>query len=221
MFSIGQTIKIQQLPIQNEINSDNIFYSKVVSVNDTSFYIEQPTNKRTRKTTFFFEQTSFLMTITTKYGEVYQYETLSIKNIKETMPIIQCQIPKSYERIQRRSFARINVLTEVTLKLKKPILATTIDLSGGGVKVYIRKNIPIAINDAIEISLLIESVHKEKILIDTVATVVRYEDINEETKERAISFKFTDILESDRSKIIQYCFRKELEQKRLQKGEHT
>lgn len=87
MFSIGQTIKIQQLPIQNEINSDNIFYSKVVSVNDTSFYIEQVTNKRSRKTTLFFEQTSFIMTITTKYGAVNQYETLSIKNIKKQCPL--------------------------------------------------------------------------------------------------------------------------------------
>lgn len=78
------------------------------------------------------------------------------------MPIIQCQISISYERIQRRFFARINVLTEVTLKLKKPILATTIYLSGGGVKVYIRKNIPMALNDVIEIRLLIESVYKEK-----------------------------------------------------------
>lgn len=123
--------------------------------------------------------------------------------------ILSLIIPEKYSTVQRREYPRIKINIPVTIEQKEGIIkeTNTDDISGGGMKIFSDK----------EIERGIEFVAKLKITngknIKTIFKVLRTTKENQDNKDFILSGKFADISHSDRTTIIQLCFRKQLEQK--------
>ncbi|MEI7473993.1 MAG: PilZ domain-containing protein [bacterium] len=123
--------------------------------------------------------------------------------------ILYFYIPEKYSTVQRREYPRININIPVTLQKREEQEeeTKTEDISGGGMKIA----------SVYELETGSELIAKLKIAngknIKTIFKVLRATKDNKNDKEYILSGKFSDIAHSDRTAIIQLCFRKQLEQK--------
>lgn len=134
----------------------------------------------------------------TSKGQLY-FETF-IKEINED--IISIWFPISCKYLQRREFSRINISKEVTLqKDKEEIIAKISDISAGGLKVITSQQLQLL--NEYSINLNIENKKVNAI----------FEPIRIESAESGFvsSGRFKNISNYDRIALVQYCFKKQIE----------
>lgn len=171
---------------------DNATKCKVVRVDEEEFEVELETSGK-----YEVDESVELFAMTSK-GQLY-FETI-VKEVKDNL--VSMWFPINYRYLQRREYSRINVNKEVTLvKGKKKIIAKIIDLSAGGFKVLTDE----------QLDLLAE--YSFEIKIDNEKAKCTFEPIRIETNgDKFISSgRFNNITSHDRIALVQYCFRKQIE----------
>ena len=171
---------------------DNATKCKVVRVDEEKFEVELETNGK-----YEVDESVELFAMTSK-GQLY-FETI-VKEVKENL--VSMWFPINYRYLQRREYSRINVNKEVVLvKDKKKIVAKIIDLSAGGFKVLTDE----------QLDLLAE--YSFEIKIDNEKAKCTFEPIRIETNGDSFisSGQFNNISSHDRIALVQYCFRKQIE----------
>ena len=106
----------------------------------------------------------------------------------------------SVRRIQRRNYVRVQVLKTVKYKLEEEeswCEATTLDISGGGMKIKARRKFKL--NDK-----LVAKIETSSRLVETEVQIKRCEKVN--TNEYIYGLEFTDINENRRDNIIKDVF---------------
>ena len=138
-----------------------------------------------------------LFTMTRK-GQLY-FETI----IKEAdKDILSIWFPITYKYLQRREYSRIQ--TDKTLLLKnddKEITAKIIDISAGGLKLSVKEQLKLKSEYNIKVEI-------ENRLIEIIFEPIRIEVMLEEF---IVSGSFKNISNYDRVALVQYCFRKQIE----------
>lgn len=135
----------------------------------------------------------------------YSYSTKTIDREFEQVPILILSYPQKKKRIQRREYFRLEVKEEMSYRLLNSDLepisdmkqATTIDISGGGVKLVSKENIPNG--TLLEIYLKITTLENTPII----SRVVNIFDLPEGT---AVGVKFIEIANHVREDIISWLF---------------
>lgn len=171
---------------------DNATKCKVVRVDEEEFEVKLETNGK-----YEVDESVELFAMTSK-GQLY-FETI-VKEVKDNL--VSMWFPINYRYLQRREYSRINVNKEVTLvKGKKKIIAKIIDLSAGGFKVLTDE----------QLDLLAE--YSFEIKIDNEKAKCTFEPIRIETNSGSFisSGRFNNITSHDRIALVQYCFRKQIE----------
>jgi c-di-GMP-binding flagellar brake protein YcgR len=134
----------------------------------------------------------------TQNGQLY-FETI-VKDVKDD--IVSMWFPINYKYLQRREYSRINLNKEVILKKgRKKIVAKIVDLSAGGFKVVTSE----------QLDLLTE--YSFSIDIDNETASCTFEPIRIELNGNNFvsSGRFNNISSHDRIALVQYCFRKQIE----------
>ncbi len=134
----------------------------------------------------------------TKKGQLY-FETI-VKNVDDD--IISMWFPINYRYLQRREFSRISLQKQIVLKKgKKKIDAEIVDLSAGGFKVITSEQLDLLTEYSFEID------------IDNEIANCNFEPIRIELNgEKFVSSgRFNNISSHDRIALVQYCFRKQIE----------
>ena len=134
----------------------------------------------------------------TQNGQLY-FETI-VKDVKDD--IVSMWFPINYKYLQRREYSRINLNKEVILKKgRKKIVAKIVDLSAGGFKVVTSE----------QLDLLTE--YSFSIDIDNETASCTSEPIRIELNGNNFvsSGRFNNISSHDRIALVQYCFRKQIE----------
>lgn len=134
----------------------------------------------------------------TPNGQLY-FETI-VKDVKDD--IVSMWFPINYKYLQRREYSRINLNKEVVLKKgRKKIIAKIVDLSAGGFKVVTSE----------QLDLLTE--YSFSIDIDNETASCTFEPIRIELNGNNFvsSGRFNNISSHDRIALVQYCFRKQIE----------
>lgn len=134
----------------------------------------------------------------TQNGQLY-FETI-VKDVKDD--IVSMWFPINYKYLQRREYSRINLNKEVVLKKgRKKIVAKIVDLSAGGFKVVTSE----------QLDLLTE--YSFSIDIDNETASCTFEPIRIELNGNNFvsSGRFNNISSHDRIALVQYCFRKQIE----------
>lgn len=171
---------------------DNATKCKVVRVDEEEFEVKLETNGK-----YEVDESVELFAMTSN-GQLY-FETI-VKEVKDNL--VSMWFPINYRYLQRREYSRINVNKEVTLiKGKKKIIAKIIDLSAGGFKVLTDE----------QLDLLAE--YSFEIKIDNEIAKCTFEPIRIETNSGSFisSGRFNNITSHDRIALVQYCFRKQIE----------
>lgn len=147
-------------------------------------------------------------------NSVYLFSSKILDKKISPLPVWVIEVPSNVERIQQRSFVRIDVAlpSEVSLvgndETDDKIVFETItkDISGGGARLILNQSI----EDGTKLSMTIK-LPDENILVN--GEVIRSEKPDADRNLFWVGVKFTDINEPARNKLIKFIFKKQLEQR--------
>lgn len=171
---------------------DNATKCSVIAVNEDCFTVQIGGNYK-----YEADESVELFTMTSK-GQLY-FETI-VKEVNENK--ISIWFPLSYKYLQRREYSRIQTEQEVELEYKdRTIIAQISDISAGGLKVITQE----------QLQLLEE--YKTSINVENKVVKTIFEPIRIETSNLGFisSGRFKEISNYDRIALVQYCFRKQIE----------
>lgn len=154
------------------------------------------------------------------YGSVlkdngrYQFKSVYKAKKIRPIPIWIATLPVDIKRVQLRSFVRLAVNLPLSLKILAEDIenevvqnVVTHDISGGGLSIL--SNTPIPIDTKVELAINLG----EQVNICSSGIVVRLEKRPSDLEFYLISIKFLDLIERERSKIIKFIFKKQVERK--------
>src|SRR5690625_285037 len=212
MLTIGKTIHLE-LVENNQVYKD-LYRAKVAELNSQTFYIELPINQRTQKTAFFRDGTDFLAKIVTENEVVYQFPTKLLRRTVRTIPMLEMTLPSDndFTQVQRREYVRVDHISDISVQSdrqgKNFVPSTMSNISGGGMSIVLPSTFKIRVDDSItcRFQLLCNSKEEE---FEEDCKVVRLGEPTGNYKK--VYLYFTNMKESERKKIIQFCFQKQLE----------
>lgn len=146
------------------------------------------------------------------------------RQIDDELPVLFIQMVSSIDKIQRRDYYRLPLVTDVILKIPtgvviekqvdkgkiidvevvsyKQLSVITKDISGGGMRTLVGE--PLELGQKIRTIIILE---KERIEVE--GEVVRCRLFDPSVKRYDCGIKFRDVEEKDRSKIIAFVFEKQ------------
>lgn len=123
--------------------------------------------------------------------------------------VVTLSLPESYKTVQRREYVRVDVNIPVEIKEVTPegkeLNSMCQDLSGGGLKLLA----PESFKEGALLEARLKIVDQKS--ISTVMEVLRVNSDNDSSLDYYISGRFVKISNSDRTAIIQLCFKRQLE----------
>ena len=145
--------------------------------------------------------------------------TCEIVRVQKVPPSLIITKPAKTTRIQRRNFVRVDAKVPVTLFVEHKdgkqtvIKSETLDLSGGGLLVYIPEHL--ALGTLLDIEIGIPSGSTKPIRVRALCQVCRSRKMKND--EYQIGLSFIEISEIERDDIIKYLFKRmrELRQTRI------
>ncbi|MBQ8886875.1 MAG: PilZ domain-containing protein [Candidatus Gastranaerophilales bacterium] len=171
---------------------DNATKCTVVDVSEDCFTVKLHNDCKYEK-----DESVELFTMTSK-GQLY-FETI-VKDICGTN--VSVWFPLSHKYLQRREFSRIQTEQEITLNYNgKNITAQVSDISAGGLKVITQEQLQLLEEYKISINI-------ENKVVETIFEPIRIET---SAKGFVSSGRFNNISNYDRIALVQYCFRKQIE----------
>lgn len=186
-----------QIQINEELNIisrkvDNATTCRVIDICEDCFKV-----KLNRDAEYEKDESVELFT-STKKGQLY-FETI-VKDVEEN--ILSIWFPITFKYLQRREFSRIQTNKKIILKdNEKTINSKIIDISAGGLKIKVAE----------QLELLKQ--YKIQINIDNRDIETLFEPIRLEATQDAFiaSGSFKTLSNYDRITLVQYCFRKQIE----------
>ncbi|MGE5628546.1 MAG: flagellar brake protein [Solirubrobacterales bacterium] len=149
--------------------------------------------------------------------DVYEFSTTVVgTKMDNKILIIVLNKPTSYEKVQRRNFARATTLTNVTYARKigenyENFQGVMLDLSGGGARLHVYQKLRPG-----ETILVYVPINDE--IFNFKSQVIRIE--NQVDQECTVGLCFIDVEKAQREKLIKYVFNIMREQmQRSSKGE--
>ena len=134
----------------------------------------------------------------TKKGQLY-FETI-IKEVNND--ILSIWFPITYKYLQRREYSRIQSDKTILLNNgEQEITARIIDISAGGMKLSVKEQLKLLTEYNIKIEI-------ENRFIESIFEPIRIEVIQDEF---VVSGRFKNLSNYDRVAMVQYCFRRQIE----------
>lgn len=171
---------------------DNAAKCTVINIEEDCFEV-----RLQMKGKYEVDESVELFTMTSK-GQLY-FETI-VKEVKDD--IVSMWFPITYKYLQRREYTRIQTDKKITLiNADKTTEATISDISAGGLKVITSEQLELMKHYDVSIE------------IDNKLIKCAFEPIRIETNgiNYISSGRFINISNSDRISLVQYCFRKQIE----------
>lgn len=218
MLYIGATLTMELMRSNDE--SKETYRCKLLDIKGDQCYVDYPVNERTGKTSIFFEGTQFKISFVARDDSLYIFHTelLGRKKLKN-IPVLVLYYPGNDHliKIQRREFVRIRASLDVALhdpeNKRSPIITRTVDISGGGMAVIAPRKMSYKPSDELETWIVLPFRQHDYAYIHACSKLLRHIKGGSETPDK-MTFKYSDIKEQARQKIIQYCFEKQLEARR-------
>lgn len=210
---VGQVLYIQLESVDEDAAKQ--LYKSRIQDSDTNYYaIEIPIHEKGGKYQRFYTGDYLNVHYITDGGVKNYFNTrvLGTKDDVIKQLIIKKPEPDAITKVQRRSFLRVPAKLELSVRLTEEIsfLAYTDDLSGGGLSFVCDDKYPL--EEQVELSSWLVLPFKN----DTVDHVhfrgklVRLKPMRDAEMQLAM-LSFTEIQNTDREKVIRYCFERQLE----------
>lgn len=186
---------------------------RVVDLKDQVLYTDYPVNEKTGKPAFLLNGTHLSATFVGYDQNPYFFDTEVLGRFKDNIPMLAFKLPAAHDmtRIQRREYVRIETAIDVALHsvngMFEPFVTTTLDLSAGGAAVSLPYHVTVNQNEEVYawLSLPFQKGTTEYAKIK--AKMIR---IIKNGKKDMATLQFLDLSESDRKKVLQFCFDQQL-----------
>ncbi|MBM7542501.1 flagellar brake protein [Amphibacillus cookii] len=209
-----------QLILEQEQQDSSIrrYRCRIVELKGLKCYIDQPINIETGRTQAIPVGSCFSGYFVDKDEAIYTFTTEVMERKKDNIPMLILAFDQSkMKKVQRREYVRVPVNLDISiLNLNnplKPLVTVTKDISGGGVAVVLPPDHFYEPGVSLELILVLSSGDRQIDYIVTEAETIRIESSND---KQVLSMKFVTINENDRQRIIQFCFDRQLKQRRQQ-----
>lgn len=211
-FYLTQKVEIME---QQDGQEKRIFQSRVEDITKNSLEIAVPYAKGSFMT---FERGEELRARVTDGSCAYLFTTKLLDSINDPISLWVVSLPTTVQKIQLRSFVRLDVNLGVQMDLGEEegnglnINALTKDISGGGIQVLLPT--PLSIGKRTKITLPLS----DRTIVEAKGEVVRVIPPLADYGKYGIGIKFTAIEERTRDGIIKYIFQKQVERRRKMLG---
>lgn len=180
---------------------------------DESILIEIPmqeSNGRLKKLFVGDELSVYFLT----EGGIKNYFNTHVLGFKEdVIRMVRLRKPEaeSIFKIQRRSFFRVNAELELAVKdaLGSRFLVRTEDIGGGGTSFLSDAKITLGVADKLSCWLLVSYRNGSTEHVNFEGEIVRIKPL--ETGRNLVMVKFSAISDTERQKIIRYCFERQFD----------
>ncbi|XID94239.1 flagellar brake protein [Paenibacillaceae bacterium WGS1546] len=209
----------QMMYIQTESESDAepvTLRSRVADMDEQNLYIERPLNEKTRGLYRAQLGEPMLLYYFTQDGVKHLFSSSVSGFRSEKVPLVAIRMPEPEQisKEQRRSFLRVDANLELAVNCgdKFKLVAVTEDIGGGGASFLCERRWPIAPNAILSCWLLLSYRGGSIAHAKFEGEVVRI--IPVEPDKHLIMMRFVDISDSDRQKIVRYCFERQLDMRK-------
>lgn len=213
-FGVNQKIQVSR------IAEENYFDSSVQDVQDGFFSIAIPYLKEHPLVLYRGEEVRVRFTL---QNASYIFTSRVIGVVTDNIKLYKLVHPEKIERIQLRNHVRIPVMLDVEYVVKEAVKesekqkikfnkGTTVDLSGGGMKLATRENIKE--NSLLILKFLLPLKSKAEPL-QLKAKVVRVMKADPQRELYHLGLRFEDITYREEDMIVRFVFERAAQQKRL------
>jgi c-di-GMP-binding flagellar brake protein YcgR len=209
---VNQILQMQVASF-DEDEAKQEYKSRVADMNSKYISMEVPLHVKSGKLKRLYVGDQLSVNFVTE-GGVKNYFNTEVIGFKEDifrLVIIRTPEPEAITRVQRRSFLRVPAELEVGVKISEHLrfTAMTDDVGGGGVSFICEDTIPLTVKDNIHCWLLIHYKNKQIEHVGFRGDIVRIKPAD--PGSNLVMVGFTDICDTERQKIIRYCFERQLE----------
>lgn len=220
-YKVGDLIYLQQKANKNQEN--DTYKTRIADLTDKAISIELPISEKNGQFAFFSDGTIVEVVYPSPDGGQYLFQSTILYRKREqiSMIIMTYPEPDSIRRIQRRSYLRVPCAIDVAIHPAvsnqfAPFVATTINLSGGGLLLETKNAPELELNTEVEWRLALPMQTGQILHPNGTGKIVRSIKLSENGTLRQFSVEFTDLLERDRDTIIKYCLERQLEIRKRQ-----
>lgn len=210
--------KVNQMLFYNIASSDKEeaaeqYKSRIADEEDGMLLIEYPINEKTGKFKRLFLGDELSVYFVNNEGVKHYFDSHVLGFVEDKVRLIKIikPDPDKMTKIQRRNFLRVSAELEIAVKLanQERHVFITYDVGGGGISFMSDKKSNMEAGQQLESWLLLQYKNGSIEHVSFTAEVVRINFL--ETGRMQVMCKFIAISDSDRQKIIRYCFERQLE----------
>jgi len=202
-----------QVASSDEEEAKAVYKSRIADVQDDTLYIEVPLEEQTGRFKRLFPGDELSAYYLTEGGVKHYFNThvLGFRGDVIQLVAVRRPDPESIRKMQRRSFLRVPAALELAVKLANQVrfLAYTDDIGGGGISFVTDPERELNAGDVMECWLLLPYKNGTIEHAFFKPEVVRVKKL--ESGRNRVMAKFIEITDSERQKIIRYCFERQLE----------
>lgn len=210
-MKIGGTLTFELT--SKTLKNTNPYRCKIIEKNNDFFWIDYPIDTATNQTTTFPDGTHLNVSFVGDDNAVYTFQTILIqKDTLENIPAFLLHYPKTMERLQRRNYIRIDTALDISMKVSEKISFTSVtkDISGGGVAAIIPNDTRLSVDSFVDVWIVLPMGEEKLTYIEATMQVIR---MSYQSDQTIVSMEFIDLSNRFREKIMQFCFKKEREQR--------
>lgn len=215
VYSVNTNLMMQK--ISDEINKI-MYKARVADINDSEIFIEVPINEFTQQAEAPAIGTSLRVWFQAPDGARASFDTKIIGRAKDNIAMLIIAKPEAKDiyKKQQRSFVRVPAYLEAAIEItnargKYSIICRTDDISGGGFSVKFKQDIKVSMAEEGVAWIVIPRKNKQIVHAHAYVEVIRTQYPEDPHHLAWASFKFKNIQENERSKIIQYTFERQIE----------
>jgi c-di-GMP-binding flagellar brake protein YcgR len=202
-----------QIASSDEVEASIDYKSRIADEQDDGLLIEFPISEKTGryKRLFLGDELSMFFVSEDGIKNYFDSHVLGFKEDGVKLIKIRKPEPDRITKVQRRSFLRVPSELEIAVKMPNQVrfVCTTDDVGGGGISFISEGKWPLVPDLLLECWLLVPFKNGTIEHCYFQAEIVRV--VNLETGRKQAMIKYVSINDSERQKVIRYCFEKQLE----------
>ncbi|MBH5317983.1 PilZ domain-containing protein [Paenibacillus sp. GSMTC-2017] len=202
-----------QVASSDEVEATIEYRSRIADEEDGVLHIEYPLSNQAgrAKRLFLGDELSVFFLSDEGVKHFFDSHVIGFKDDGVRLVKIMKPDPERMTKVQRRSFLRVPAELEMAVKMSSHtrFLCHTDDVGGGGISFVCEGKWPLQSEQTLECWLLVPYKNGTIEHVSFHAEIVRVSVLESGRKE--VMSKFISITDSERQKIIRFCFEKQLE----------
>ncbi|NGZ74229.1 flagellar brake protein [Saccharibacillus alkalitolerans] len=197
-------------PVSMEAKPENEHRSRISEIEDNSLLVELPLRAGRMSRLRLGEELSVYHM--TEDGVKYYFTSHVLGYHDDAIPLMRISkpLPEDISKVQRRHYLRVPAQVEIAVQSPDfHFTAVTSDLSGGGLSFTASDNHPLRMNEQVDGWILLAYKSGSVDHVPFGGEVMRVKEPG--TGRNTVSVQFNEIADTERQKVIRYCFERQLD----------